>query len=165
MGSCGTVVSASLSEKGCRLIPKDQRLFTPSLFACLATDVNQDAVTLAAFVLTYTTTELSSKLVLCLPFFPSFCLRWSFSLFLLFLPSLCITGPVTHHLYEILERLIPSSTPYCPVKRLAVDRLLFAPPYLLVFFFVVALGEVGGSAFEFLLEWWSALFSSGKNSC
>ncbi|XP_065197019.1 peroxisomal membrane protein 2-like [Sycon ciliatum] len=52
-----------------------------------------------------------------------------------------VTGPLTHHLYRILEGAVPRNMKYAAVYRVAIDRLLFAPPYLMVFFFVVALLE------------------------
>uniref|UniRef100_A0A674C735 Uncharacterized protein n=1 Tax=Salmo trutta TaxID=8032 RepID=A0A674C735_SALTR len=45
---------------------------------------------------------------------------------------LLITGPVSHYFYQ---PMVPTTVPYCIVKRLLLDRLIFAPAFLLVFFF------------------------------
>uniref|UniRef100_A0AAY4CIA1 Peroxisomal membrane protein 2 n=1 Tax=Denticeps clupeoides TaxID=299321 RepID=A0AAY4CIA1_9TELE len=51
--------------------------------------------------------------------------------------SLCITGPCSHHFYQMLEVLLPASQPHFMVKRLLLDRLLYAPLLLLLFFLVM----------------------------
>ncbi|XP_076585890.1 peroxisomal membrane protein 2 [Chaetodon auriga] len=51
--------------------------------------------------------------------------------------GLFITGPVSHYFYQLMEVWIPSTDPYCIVKRLILDRLFFAPGFLLLFFFVM----------------------------
>lgn len=53
------------------------------------------------------------------------------------------TGPLSHYFYLYLEQLIPSNVPFAMVKRLLLDRLVVAPPFLLLFFFVMNLLEVG----------------------
>nr|XP_008534577.1 PREDICTED: peroxisomal membrane protein 2 [Equus przewalskii] len=47
------------------------------------------------------------------------------------------TGPLSHHFYLFLEHWIPPEVPLAGVKRLLLDRLLFAPAFLLVFFLVM----------------------------
>uniref|UniRef100_G1TEE1 Peroxisomal membrane protein 2 n=1 Tax=Oryctolagus cuniculus TaxID=9986 RepID=G1TEE1_RABIT len=47
------------------------------------------------------------------------------------------TGPVSHFFYLFMESWIPSEVPLAGVKRLLLDRLLFAPAFLLLFFLVM----------------------------
>ncbi|XP_006901037.1 PREDICTED: peroxisomal membrane protein 2 [Elephantulus edwardii] len=47
------------------------------------------------------------------------------------------TGPLSHYFYLFLEHWIPSEVPLAGVKRLLLDRLVFAPAFLLLFFFVM----------------------------
>ncbi|XP_055971537.1 peroxisomal membrane protein 2 [Sorex fumeus] len=47
------------------------------------------------------------------------------------------TGPLSHFFYLFLEHWIPPEVPLAGVKRLLLDRLVFAPAFLLVFFFVM----------------------------
>uniref|UniRef100_A0A3B3QUX2 Peroxisomal membrane protein 2 n=1 Tax=Paramormyrops kingsleyae TaxID=1676925 RepID=A0A3B3QUX2_9TELE len=54
---------------------------------------------------------------------------------------LCITGPISHYFYHLLELLVPSTVPYCMPKRLLLDRLVFAPAFLLLFFIVMNILE------------------------
>lgn len=56
---------------------------------------------------------------------------------------LCITGPVSHYFYQLMEVWMPSTDPYCIIKRLLLDRLIFAPGFLLIFYFVMNILEVG----------------------
>lgn len=55
---------------------------------------------------------------------------------------LFITGPVSHYFYQLMEVWMPSTDPYCIVKRLLLDRLFFAPGFLLLFYFVMNILEV-----------------------
>ncbi|XP_023689128.1 peroxisomal membrane protein 2 [Paramormyrops kingsleyae] len=55
--------------------------------------------------------------------------------------GLCITGPISHYFYHLLELLVPSTVPYCMPKRLLLDRLVFAPAFLLLFFIVMNILE------------------------
>ena len=55
---------------------------------------------------------------------------------------LIITGPVSHYFYQLMELWMPTTDPYCIVKRLLVDRLIFAPGFLLIFYFVMNILEV-----------------------
>ncbi|XP_070992902.1 peroxisomal membrane protein 2 [Oncorhynchus clarkii lewisi] len=55
--------------------------------------------------------------------------------------GLLITGPVSHYFYQLMEVLMPTTVPYCMVKRLLLDRLIFAPAFLLLFFFVMNILE------------------------
>ena len=53
------------------------------------------------------------------------------------------TGPLGHFFYLFMEHWIPPEVPWAGVKRLLLDRLLFAPAFLLLFFFVMNFLEVG----------------------
>ncbi|XP_036383163.1 peroxisomal membrane protein 2 [Megalops cyprinoides] len=55
--------------------------------------------------------------------------------------GLCVTGPLSHYFYQLLELLFPSTVPYCMLKRLLLDRLIFAPAFLLLFFFIMNILE------------------------
>lgn len=62
-----------------------------------------------------------------------------------FAHRLFITGPVSHFFYQLMEALIPTTDPHCIIKRLLLDRLVFAPGFLLIFYFVMNLLEVRSS--------------------
>uniref|UniRef100_A0A452T4N6 Peroxisomal membrane protein 2 n=1 Tax=Ursus maritimus TaxID=29073 RepID=A0A452T4N6_URSMA len=47
------------------------------------------------------------------------------------------TGPLSHFFYLFMEHWIPSEVPWAGVKRLLLDRLLFAPAFLLLFFLIM----------------------------
>ncbi|XP_067263776.1 peroxisomal membrane protein 2 [Chanodichthys erythropterus] len=51
--------------------------------------------------------------------------------------GLFITGPVSHYFYHLLEVLLPTTVPYCLIKRLLLERLIFAPAFLLLFYVVM----------------------------
>ncbi|XP_006874132.1 PREDICTED: peroxisomal membrane protein 2 [Chrysochloris asiatica] len=51
------------------------------------------------------------------------------------------TGPLSHFFYLFMERWIPSDSPLAGVRRLLLDRLVFAPAFLFFFFFVMNLLE------------------------
>ncbi|XP_052451539.1 peroxisomal membrane protein 2 isoform X1 [Carassius gibelio] len=51
--------------------------------------------------------------------------------------GLFITGPVSHYIYQLLEVLLPTTVPYCLIKRLLLERLIFAPAFLLLFYVVM----------------------------
>ena len=53
------------------------------------------------------------------------------------------TGPLGHFFYLLMERWIPSEVPLAGIKRLLLDRLLFAPAFLSLFFLVMNFLEVG----------------------
>lgn len=79
--------------------------------------------------------------------------------------GLFITGPVSHYFYQLMEMLIPSTDPLCIVKRLLLDRLVFAPGFLLIFYFVMtALEGKGWRDFEKKMKgsYWSALKMNWK---
>ncbi|XP_053324524.1 peroxisomal membrane protein 2 [Spea bombifrons] len=47
------------------------------------------------------------------------------------------TGPLSHYFYLFLEQLVPSSVPLAGFRRLLLERLIVAPAFLLLFFFVM----------------------------
>ncbi|XP_004690895.1 PREDICTED: peroxisomal membrane protein 2 isoform X2 [Condylura cristata] len=51
------------------------------------------------------------------------------------------TGPLSHYFYLFLEHWVPPGVPWATLKRLLLDRLLFAPAFLLLFFLVMGLLE------------------------
>ncbi|XP_045881887.1 peroxisomal membrane protein 2 isoform X3 [Meles meles] len=51
------------------------------------------------------------------------------------------TGPLSHFFYLFMEHWIPSEVPLAGVKRLLLDRLLFAPAFLLLFFLIMSFLE------------------------
>lgn len=58
---------------------------------------------------------------------------------------LVITGPLSHYFYQLLELLFPASAPFSTLKRLLLERLVFAPAFLLLFFVVMNVLEVDTS--------------------
>ncbi|XP_048369594.1 peroxisomal membrane protein 2 [Sphaerodactylus townsendi] len=51
------------------------------------------------------------------------------------------TGPLSHYFYLYLDQLFPPDVPFSTVKRLFLDRVIVAPAFLLLFFFVMNLLE------------------------
>ncbi|XP_040010140.1 peroxisomal membrane protein 2 isoform X1 [Xiphias gladius] len=79
--------------------------------------------------------------------------------------GLFITGPVSHYFYQLMEVWMPTTDPYCIVKRLLLDRLLFAPGFLLLFYFVMNILEAKGwEDFEKKMRrsYWTALKMNWK---
>ncbi|XP_029018187.1 peroxisomal membrane protein 2 [Betta splendens] len=79
--------------------------------------------------------------------------------------GLCITGPVSHFFYQLMEVWMPTTDPYCIVKRLLLDRLFFAPGFLLLFYFVMNVLEAKGwDDFEKKMKrsYWTALKMNWK---
>lgn len=60
-------------------------------------------------------------------------------------PRLFFTGPLSHYFYLFLEQAVPSSTPMAGLRRLLLERLIIAPAFLLLFFFVMNFLEVSVS--------------------
>ena len=56
--------------------------------------------------------------------------------------SFVCTGPIIYHFYRNLEKLVPKGEPYSKIKRLIIDRFLFSPPFILLFFVVTSLLQV-----------------------
>ncbi|KAJ7386947.1 Mpv17 / PMP22 [Desmophyllum pertusum] len=77
----------------------------------------------------------------------------------------CVSGPLIHYFYERLDKIIPRKAPYAKYKRLLVDRGLFSPLFLLVFFYTVAILE-GKSHKEAVMKirqmYWTALKMSWR---
>nr|XP_058945246.1 peroxisomal membrane protein 2-like [Pocillopora verrucosa] len=77
----------------------------------------------------------------------------------------CATGPLIHYFYEALDKLVPRQVSYAKAKRLFVDRGIFSPVFLLVFFYVVAILE-GKSHREAIMKiretYWTALKMSWR---
>ncbi|XP_047447947.1 peroxisomal membrane protein 2 [Mugil cephalus] len=79
--------------------------------------------------------------------------------------GLLVTGPVSHFFYQLMEVWMPITDPYCIVKRLLLDRLIFAPGFLLIFYFVMTILEAKGWAdFEKKMRssYWTALKMNWK---
>ncbi|XP_070571914.1 peroxisomal membrane protein 2-like isoform X2 [Ptychodera flava] len=55
-----------------------------------------------------------------------------------------VTGPLIHHFYKVLEQVVPKNTTYPGIKKVLVDRFVLAPPYLLLFFYLVPILEGKG---------------------
>ncbi|XP_068947974.1 peroxisomal membrane protein 2 isoform X2 [Petaurus breviceps papuanus] len=51
------------------------------------------------------------------------------------------SGPLSHFFYLYLDHWIPAAIPFSGVRRLLLDRLVFAPAFLLLFFFCMNLLE------------------------
>ncbi|KAI9545115.1 Peroxisomal membrane protein 2 [Dissostichus eleginoides] len=76
-----------------------------------------------------------------------------------------ITGPVSHIFYQLMEVWMPKTDPLCIVKRLLLDRLIFAPGFLLMFYFVINILEAKGwRDFESKMRgsYWTALKMNWK---
>ncbi|XP_042523195.1 peroxisomal membrane protein 2 isoform X2 [Dipodomys spectabilis] len=56
-----------------------------------------------------------------------------------------VTGPLSHYFYLFMEHWIPPEVPLATVKRLLLDRLLFAPAFLMLFFLFMNLLEGKGA--------------------
>ena len=56
---------------------------------------------------------------------------------------LFLTGPLSHYFYQLMEVWMPTTDPYYIVKRLLLDRLIFAPVFLFIFYLVMNTLEVG----------------------
>ncbi|KTF97655.1 hypothetical protein cypCar_00039112 [Cyprinus carpio] len=61
----------------------------------------------------------------------------SSSAYLLFYERVQRPGPVSHYIYHLLEVLLPNTVPYCLIKRLLLERLIFAPAFLLLFYVIM----------------------------
>ncbi|XP_068167591.1 peroxisomal membrane protein 2 [Antennarius striatus] len=79
--------------------------------------------------------------------------------------GLFVTGPVSHFFYQLMEVWVPSTDPFCIIKRLLLDRLVFAPAFLLLFYFVMNILEAKGwQDFEKKMKgsYWTALKMNWK---
>lgn len=58
-----------------------------------------------------------------------------------------ISGPLIHYFYQKLEKLMPKkkdATVVDGIKRVLIDRIIFAPPFLLLFLYIVPMLEGSG---------------------
>lgn len=59
-----------------------------------------------------------------------------------------VSGPLIHHLYILIDKLIPrrkdSSLAIDGIKRVILDRFIFTPPFILLFLYVVTILEGHG---------------------
>ncbi|XP_016058653.1 PREDICTED: peroxisomal membrane protein 2 isoform X2 [Miniopterus natalensis] len=70
------------------------------------------------------------------------------------------TGPLSHFFYLLMEYWIPPEVPWAGVKRLLLDRLLFAPAFLLLFLIGMSFlegGDAAASAAKVRTAFWPAL--------
>ncbi|XP_061673664.1 peroxisomal membrane protein 2 [Syngnathoides biaculeatus] len=79
--------------------------------------------------------------------------------------GLLVTGPLSHYFYHLMETWMPATESYCALKRLLLDRLLFAPGFLMIFFLVMNILEAKGLN-DFLKKikgsYWTALKMNWK---
>ncbi|KAK3710507.1 hypothetical protein RRG08_021322 [Elysia crispata] len=56
-----------------------------------------------------------------------------------------VNGPLIHHFYAYVEKILPKDKPNVAIKRVLFDRFVFAPPFLLLFLYYVAIVEGAGN--------------------
>ncbi|XP_041455513.1 peroxisomal membrane protein 2-like [Lytechinus variegatus] len=56
------------------------------------------------------------------------------------------TGPLSHYFYAWLQKTFPGKDVPTSIKKILCDRLVFAPPYLLAFFYLLGILEGKGHA-------------------
>ncbi|RUS81433.1 hypothetical protein EGW08_010817 [Elysia chlorotica] len=56
-----------------------------------------------------------------------------------------VNGPLIHHFYAYVEKVLPKNQPNVAIKRVIFDRFVFAPPFLLLFLYYVAIVEGAGN--------------------
>ncbi|XP_071513301.1 peroxisomal membrane protein 2 [Panulirus ornatus] len=76
-----------------------------------------------------------------------------------------VTGPMAHHFYKMLDKVVPASVWGAAFKRLLLDRLLFAPLLLLLSLYL--LSKLEGKSHrtcmgEVRLKYWAALKMNWK---
>ncbi|XP_067910940.1 peroxisomal membrane protein 2 [Heterodontus francisci] len=76
--------------------------------------------------------------------------------------GLVFTGPLSHYFYQYLDKLIPSNVPYSQIKRILLDRLMFAPAFLALFFVVINLLEGKELKDKMQTGYWTALKMNWK---
>lgn len=52
------------------------------------------------------------------------------------------TGPITHHFYRLLSTIIKPTSDTSKLRKLLVERLIFAPSFLLLFFYAIPIIQV-----------------------
>ncbi|XP_062514979.1 peroxisomal membrane protein 2-like [Corticium candelabrum] len=60
--------------------------------------------------------------------------------------GLVFSGPLFHHFYLQLNKAFPPKSQQAVVKKIFVDRVVFGPPFFVLFFYVIALLEGRGFA-------------------
>ncbi|XP_077418013.1 peroxisomal membrane protein 2 [Vanacampus margaritifer] len=79
--------------------------------------------------------------------------------------GLFITGPLSHYFYQLMEIWMPTTDQYWLVKRLLLDRLVFAPGFLMIFYLVMNILEEKGCD-DFIKKikgsYWTALKMNWK---
>ena len=60
---------------------------------------------------------------------------------LYFFRRFIFVGPTTHHFYIWLDQILPRTGRLSAVYRIILDRFVFAPPWLMVYFYMMALLE------------------------
>ncbi|XP_058137164.1 peroxisomal membrane protein 2 [Dasypus novemcinctus] len=71
-----------------------------------------------------------------------------------------LTGPLSHFFYLFLERWIPAEVPWATLRRLLLERLVFAPALLLLFFLSMSVLEgksLAACSAEVRRRFWPAL--------
>ncbi|XP_046380539.1 peroxisomal membrane protein 2-like [Haliotis rufescens] len=58
----------------------------------------------------------------------------------------CVSGPVFHYFYVNLEKFFPKGSPNAALKKVLFDRLIFTPPFIFLFLYVVSVLEGQGHA-------------------
>ncbi|OWF53885.1 peroxisomal membrane protein 2-like [Mizuhopecten yessoensis] len=61
----------------------------------------------------------------------------------------CISGPLIHKFYQMLDQIMPKKKDAAMldgIKRVLMDRLICAPPFLLLFLYIVPILEGSGHA-------------------
>ena len=56
--------------------------------------------------------------------------------------SVIYVGPLMHNFYIWLDKVIPKQSSNATVKRIILDRFIFAPPFLLAYFWLLSILEV-----------------------
>nr|XP_053632446.1 peroxisomal membrane protein 2-like [Cherax quadricarinatus]XP_053632454.1 peroxisomal membrane protein 2-like [Cherax quadricarinatus] len=76
-----------------------------------------------------------------------------------------VTGPLAHHFYKMLDKVVPTTAWGAAFKRLLIDRLMFSPLLLLLSLYLLSRLE-GKShrtcAKEVQLKYWAALKMNWK---
>lgn len=62
------------------------------------------------------------------------------------------TGPLSHYFYAWLQKTFPGKDVPTSIKKILCDRLVFAPPYLLIFFYLLGIIEVMFAVVQHLLQ-------------
>lgn len=55
--------------------------------------------------------------------------------------GLIFVGPAIHYFLVWMDKVVPRSQKYSTFRRIILDRFIFAPPFLLIYFYLVAIFE------------------------